>query len=59
MVYHTQPNSSEVEFVGIKGAKFFKTKEKAERWFEKNYRHQDYIEAEAVEFTGFSSLKLL
>jgi hypothetical protein len=58
MVYHIDPGSEMVEFVGIKGPKFFRTKQAAEAWFHKKHGHKDYIDAEAVEFTGFNDLKV-
>ena len=59
MVYHIDPGSEIVEFVGTKGAKFFTSKAAAERWFKKKFKSEHYIEPEAVEFVGFGSLKIL
>lgn len=58
MVYHIDPRSELVEFVGVKGPKFFRSKAAAQRWFAKKFNEEDYIEPEAVEFTGFSQLKI-
>ena len=57
VVYHTQPGSEEVEFVGTKGPKFFTSKELAEKWFNKKFKANHYIQSEIVEFSGFGSLK--
>jgi hypothetical protein len=56
MVYHTQPGSSEVEL--FEPIRFFKTKEKAVRWFNKKFYAEDFVEPEAVEFSGFSHLTI-
>jgi hypothetical protein len=49
MVYHTQPNSEEVEFVGVNSMKFFTSKKKAWKWFMRKHQLSDFIQPEAIE----------
>lgn len=55
LVYHTQPGSSEVELIT---EKFFKSEEKAWKWFHKKHKMEHFIEPEAVPVTGFHRLQL-
>lgn len=55
MVYHTQPGSSEVELISNR---FFKSKKKAWKWFNRDHAASDYVEPEAVEVSHFDRLTL-
>ena len=46
IVYHTQPNSDEVEFVANK---FFPTAGQASKWFHKKHKAKHFVQPEIVE----------
>lgn len=46
MVYHTAPDSEEVEM--FNGEKFFDSEKEAWDWFHANYRIHHYVQPEAV-----------
>lgn len=54
LVYHTQPDSEEVEIIGSKDfdatgkEPFFNTEKEAWDWFHANYRIHHFIQPEAV-----------
>ncbi len=55
LVYHTQPNSPEVELITNK---FFDTREAATKWFYKNKKVKSYISPEVVKCIGLRQLEL-
>lgn len=54
IIYHLFPNSNEVEFVT---EKFFSSKKRAEKWFNKHYKNHRLISPEIVEVFGIENLK--
>lgn len=55
MVYHIQPGSEIVELVA---PRFFKSKKKALRWFNRKYIPESFIEPEAVRVAGLHGLQI-
>lgn len=55
MVYHTQPDSEEVEFIVNK---FFNSKREALDWFNRKRKAKHFIQPEAVKITNLFSLHL-
>lgn len=53
IVYHTQADSEEVEFVR---EKFFKSEKAAWKWFERKFRYKDFTQLEIVKVVGFNEL---
>lgn len=56
MVYSTGHDLDEVEFVD---EKFFKTKEKALKWFHKKHEEFSFINPRAVQVKGFYKLEFV
>jgi hypothetical protein len=55
IVYHTAPDSSEVEFVKLK---FFKSEKKAWQWFNQHHSMDEFIQPEVVKVSGLNYLNL-
>lgn len=53
LVYDTQPNGNEIEFITNK---FFKSSEKAMSWFDKKRKAKHFINPRAIEFKGIDKL---
>jgi hypothetical protein len=55
VVYHTQPNSEEVEFVR---PKIFSSAKKAKDWFDRKFRYEDFIQPEVVELSNLNCCQI-